>query len=154
MTRPLLFHAYLFFGVLEAVYSLALFFLVLWLGGWRYGEPLAAAGPLYRSATGITLASVILLQIANLIGRRSVNHSGLDRGVIRNPLIVLGIAIEIVFVTALLYWKPLQNVLGTGPVPLFVFGLAWLGVPLIFGCDYAAKRWLRRHRAPQISKST
>ena len=41
--------SYLFIGLIEAVWSLLLFFLVLWLGGWQYGTELVGNDPLYRS---------------------------------------------------------------------------------------------------------
>ncbi len=140
LTWPLLAHCYLFFGVLEAIAALGLFFYVLHLGGWTFGTILESNTPLYRSATGITLASIVLMQIANLIGRRSRHHSGLDWSLFRNPLIVGGIALEIAFSWAILYWPPIQKVLATGPVPLFVYGLAWLCIPIVFGIDFILKR--------------
>jgi sodium/potassium-transporting ATPase subunit alpha len=136
--------AYLFLGLIEALWSLALFFLVLSLGGWQYGTELTAADPLYRSATGIALASVLLLQVGNVLGRRHQWRSGLDRGLWRNRLLLLGIATEVAFAWALLYWPPLQRLLGTGPVPAGIFLLAWLGIPLLFGLDLLRKRCLAR----------
>jgi sodium/potassium-transporting ATPase subunit alpha len=141
LTRPLIVHSYCFLGLLEALWSLALFFLVLVDGGWQWGTELAANDPLYRSATGIALATILLMQIGNLLGRRYRLRSGLDRGVFGNRLMLLGIAIQVIFSAALLYWPPLQRVLGTGPVAPGIFLLAWLGVPLIFGLDYLRK-WL------------
>lgn len=41
---------------------------------------MADSDPLYRSATGITLASIIPMQIGNVIGRRSLRGSGLVEG--------------------------------------------------------------------------
>ncbi len=89
--------AYLFLGLIQAVWSLSLFFLVLHEGGWRWGQELAQNAPLYHSATGITLASIVLMQIGNGVGRRSLRHSGLDRGLLANHLLLLGIATEILF---------------------------------------------------------
>jgi sodium/potassium-transporting ATPase subunit alpha len=132
--------AYLFIGLIEAGWSLLLFFLVLHWGGWQYGTELAANDPLYRSATGIALASVLLLQVGNVLGRRHQWRSGLDRGLRRNRLLLVGIVVEIVFAWALLYWPPLQKVLGTGPVSAEIFLLAWLGIPLLFGLDLLRKR--------------
>jgi hypothetical protein len=58
-----------------------------------------------------------------------------------------GIAIQVVFSWALLYWGPLQKVLQTGAVEVKIYLLAWLGIPLIFGIDYLRKRVvLRRGR--------
>jgi sodium/potassium-transporting ATPase subunit alpha len=67
--------AYLFLGMIQAAFSLALFFVVLNQGGWKRGQEIAPRDPLYQSATGITLASVILMQIGNLVGRRSMRQS-------------------------------------------------------------------------------
>jgi sodium/potassium-transporting ATPase subunit alpha len=133
-------HSYFFLGLIEAAYSLFLFFWVLHAGGWQYGERLTAADPLYQSATGLALATIMLMQIGNLIGRRSDVRSGLDRGLFTNRLILLGFAIEIGFSWGALYFPPLCQVLGTGPVSLQMYAMAWLGAPLIFAADYLRKR--------------
>jgi len=80
------------------------------------------------------------MQIGNLFGRRSRYRSGLTRDVFQNPLILAGVGFEIVFSWAVLYFPPLSAILGTGPVAISVYAVAWLGVPLIFGLDYARKR--------------
>ena len=67
LTLRLILHSYGFLGLLEGLWSLSLFFLVLVDGGWHYGMDLPTTSPLYRSATGITLASIFLMQIGNLI---------------------------------------------------------------------------------------
>ncbi len=131
--------AYLFLGVVQASFSLALFFVVLVSGGWQWGQTLSETDPLYRSATGITLSAVILLQIGNVLSRRSFHRSGLDAGLLKNRILLLGIALEIVFSWAVLYWAPVQTVLGTGPVSLAMYACAWLGIPLIFVLG-----WLRK----------
>jgi len=144
LTPELLKVAYLFLGLIEATWSLLLFFLVLLLGGWSYGTELAGDDPLYRSACGIALASVLLMQIGNVLGRRHLVHTGIDRGLLSNRLLLFGIAVEILFAWALLYWPPLQHLLGTGPVALEIFLLAWLGIPLLFGLDLLRKRLLAK----------
>jgi sodium/potassium-transporting ATPase subunit alpha len=140
LSFPLIAHSYLFLGLLEAAWSLTLFFGVLHAGGWRFGDELASSDPLQRSATGITLASILLMQIGNLVGRRYRSRSGLDLGLLRNRLMLAGIAVQVVFSWAVLYAAPVQAVLGTGPVPGSVYALAWAGIPLVFGLDYARKR--------------
>ena len=136
--------SYLFLGVIQAAWSLTMFFYVLVQGGWRFGVELSVASPFYRSATAITLATTVLMQIGNLAGRRSTEGSGLDCGLFTNKLFVIGMVLEVLFSLALLYWPPLQRLLGTAPVAWHVYLLAWLGVPLIFGLDYLRKivhRW-------------
>ena len=137
-------HSYGFLGLIEAGYSLGLGFLVLVQGGWHYGDVLSAGAPLYRSATGIVLASIMLMQIGNFVGRRAPRGAGLDRGLLRNRLTLLGFALELAFAWGVLYFPPLQHVVGTGPVEPGLFALAFAGIPLIFGSDYLRKLALRR----------
>ena len=143
LTPGLVIHSYLFLGLLEAFWSLSMFFYVLVQGGWAYGTDLTADSPLYRSATGIALATILLMQIGNLIGRRFRTRSGLDRGIFTNRLLMAGILIQILFSWALLYLPPVQKVLGTGPVGWPIYLVAWLGIPLIFGADYLRKRFIK-----------
>ena len=89
---------------------------------------LAADDPLYRSATGIALATILLMQIGNLVGRRYVKSSGLDFGLFRNRLMLAGIMIQVFISWSLLYLPPLQTILGTGPVNSSVYLIAWLGI--------------------------
>jgi len=150
LDRRLVLHSYLFLGLLEAIWSLGLFFYVLVDGGWRFGAELATNESLYKSATGIALATILLMQIGNLIGRRYQRRSGLDRGVFRNRLLLAGIAVQVIFSWGLLYLPPLQKVLGTGAVDWSVYLIAWLGIPLIFGADYLRKRLFLNE--PKVSK--
>ena len=75
LTRSVILHSYGFLGLIEAAVSMGLFFWVLAEGGWTWGSEIGADDPLYRSATGIALASILLMQIGNLIGRRSRTRS-------------------------------------------------------------------------------
>jgi sodium/potassium-transporting ATPase subunit alpha len=143
LDRALLLRSYLFLGVLQAAWAMGMFLFVLYLGGWRYGEELGAADPLYRGATGITLASVVFTQVGNLVGRRYEARSGLDAGLFRNPLFVVGVALEIAFAIGALYWPPLGAALGTGPVAPWLVGLAALGGPIVFLADLVRKRAAR-----------
>ena len=140
LSAPLMVTAYLFLGMIQAAFSLLLFFLVLHQGGWHWGQELAEGDPLYRSATGITLASIILMQVGNVLGRRSLGGSGLDRGLLANRLLLLGITTEILFSWMILYVPPVQSFLQTGPVAWEIYALAWLGIPLLFGMDLVRKR--------------
>ena len=143
MSWPLIIHSYLFLGLIEAAFSLSLFFWVLTAGGWSWGQELASNDALYRSATGITLAAILLMQIGNLFGRRSRYGSGLDRSALSNPLMLGGVGLEIAISWAILYYPPLGQVMGTGPVDWQIYLVAWLGVPLVFLADFARKQLAR-----------
>ena len=138
LTPRLMTHSYGFLGLIEAAFSLVLFFWVLHDGGWQWGDDLASSAPLYRSATGIALSSILLMQIGNLFGRRSRYGSGIDGDGFRNPLLMGGIAFEALASWALLYVEPVSRVLGTGPVAGEVYAVAWAGPVLIFGLDCAS----------------
>ncbi len=146
LTGPLMLHSYCFLGLFEGLWSLGLFFYVLLDGGWHYGQHLAETAPLYRSAVGITLASILLMQIGNLVGRRFPYRSGLDLGLVKNPLLAAGILIQILLSLAILYWPPLARIMNTGPVSVFVYGLAWLGMIVLFSVDYCRKILVNRTR--------
>jgi sodium/potassium-transporting ATPase subunit alpha len=147
LNRQLMIRSYCFLGLIEGFWSLFLFFYVLTAGGWRYGMPLDASSPLHQSATGITLSTILLMQIGNLAGRRFEFRSGLDLGLFRNRLIFIGILIQVVLSWAILYWPPLARALNTGPVAIEIYGLAWLGIGLIFAIDYLRKILLHRRQA-------
>ncbi len=140
LSLPLMVTAYLFLGLIQAGFSLFLFFLVLHQGGWYWGQELSEADPLYQSATGITLAAIVLMQVGNVIGRRSLRGSGIDRGLLANRILLLGLITEILFSWMILYAPPVQAFLQTGPVAWQIYALAWLGIPLVFGLDWIRKR--------------
>ncbi len=146
LTLPMIAHSYLFLGLIEAAVSLGLFFWVLFDGGWQWGAPLATDAALYHSATGIALASILLMQIGNLFGRRSATGLGIDRAAFRNPLLIFGIVFEAVASWAILYVPAVGTVLGTGPVAAEVYAVACASPLLIFGLDYARKRVAARMR--------
>ena len=140
LNKSMVAHSYGFLGLIEAAFSISLFFWVLDAGGWTWGQDLASDDPLYRSATGIALSSILLMQIGNVFGRRSQYSLGIDADAFRNGLLVAGVIFEAVFSWVLLYVPAVNRVLGTGPVDWEVYAVAWIGVPLIFGLDYARKR--------------
>jgi sodium/potassium-transporting ATPase subunit alpha len=156
LSTSLMLHSYLFLGVLEAAWAMLMFFLYLRAGGWSWAGELEAGDALYRSATGLTLVSVIFAQVANLVGRRHESLSGLDRGLLRSPLLVIGVALEIAFAFAALYWPPLSRVVGTAPVPVGWIALAAVGAPLFFLADLGCKRGVatmrRGHCPPDDSR--
>jgi sodium/potassium-transporting ATPase subunit alpha len=140
LATPLMLHSYLFLGMLQAAWAMGMFFLSLRAGGWSWASGLMPDETLHRSATGLTLVAVIFTQVANLVGRRHHTRSGLDRGLFRNPLLLVGVGLELVFAIAVLYWPPLNRLLGTAPVPAGWVATAAAGAPLFFLADLGYKR--------------
>ncbi|HEX9179965.1 MAG TPA: HAD-IC family P-type ATPase, partial [Burkholderiales bacterium] len=113
----LLGRAYLFLGVMEAIAAMAAFFFVLQQAGWSYGEALQRMDPLYLQATAACLAAIIVMQVVNVFLCRHPTESAFRFGLFSNRLLLLGIAVEVALILAIVY-TPWGNAL---------FGTASLG---------------------------
>lgn len=151
---PLLARAYLFLGVLEAVAAMATFFYVLAQGGWSYGTPLSASDPLYLRATTATLASIVVMQVANVFACRSQRESVFRLGVLTNRLIVWGIALEITLMLAIAYTPWGNRVFGTAPIPAAAWFFAAPFALALLALDEIVKAVRRqgRRRDPRESE--
>lgn len=98
----LLARAYGFLGLMEALASLSVYFLVLQQGGWQYGDMLPAHDLLYRQATTACLATIISLQIANVFICKQ-RHGLFASPLFNNPLILVGIAVETLLLLGIVY---------------------------------------------------
>jgi sodium/potassium-transporting ATPase subunit alpha len=127
MNLPLLLRAYVFLGLIEAGIAMAAFFLLLLTQGWTWGMPLDWADPLYTQATAVTFAAIVLAQVANVFACRSERVSIFRLGFLSNRFVLWGIAVELILLLVLIY-TPFGNwILGTSPLP------AWVWPPLIVG---------------------
>lgn len=125
---------------------MSLFFLMLDWGGWQYGSALARLDPLYLQATGACLAAIVVMQVANVLACRSPTESLLRHGLGGNPMILLGIAFELVLIGAIIYTPWGQTLFGTASLP----AEAWLAMlpfaALLLLLEEARKTWVRRRR--------
>jgi sodium/potassium-transporting ATPase subunit alpha len=122
-----LLRTYAFLGLIEAGIAMAAFFWFLKTQGWTWGTPLAWTDPLYRQATTLTFAAIVAGQVANVFACRSERVSIFRLGFLTNRFILWGIAVELTLLAVIVY-TPLGNmILGTEPLP------AWVWAPLIVG---------------------
>jgi len=148
LSWSLLLRAYLFLGLVEAAVAMAGFFLYLYSQGWTWGDHLDWSSPLYQQATTVTLAAIVFVQVANVFACRS-NHLSASRiGWLTNPLILWGIFAELA-ILALITYTPIGNdMFGTRPLPLWIFGpLALGGLGLLLaeeGRKIIARRFARQ----------
>jgi len=117
LSWPLLARAYLFLGMLEAAAAMAAFFFVLHLGGWAYGDMPGRLEPLYLQATTACLAAIIVTQVVNVFLCRDPRASILTIGLLGNPLILLGVGVEIALILAIVYTPWGQAIFGTAALP-------------------------------------
>jgi magnesium-transporting ATPase (P-type) len=136
--------AYLFLGLFEAAAALAAFFFVLQAAGWSYGQPLDRLDPDYLAATTACLAAIVMMQVVNLFLCRDPLKPATLRGLGANRLILLGLAVEVSFILAIVYLPAGQWLFGTAALDY----TAWLAaVPFALAmlvCEEGRKRWLRR----------
>jgi sodium/potassium-transporting ATPase subunit alpha len=138
------FRSYGIIGPTEAALSFLAFFLVLDAGGWQWAQPLATDSLLYGQATGAFLATIIFCQVGNVLACRTNRQSALPYLLRSNGWILSGIALELVFIHAVLFIPSLQAMFSTAPPPTGVWGLILLAPCLTFGVDELRKRLVRR----------
>jgi sodium/potassium-transporting ATPase subunit alpha len=127
LNLPLLLRAYLFLGVIEAATAMTAFFLYLTSKGWAWGTPLDWSSPLYREATTVTLATIVLAQVANVFACRSDHLSMIRIGWFSNPLILWGIFAELAIFVLVAYTPIGHRLFGTSPLPPWIFGPLTIG---------------------------
>jgi calcium-translocating P-type ATPase len=149
MTITLALRSYLFLGGIEAAAAMAAFFFVLHGGGWSYGERLAADDPLYQRATAACLSAIIVMQIVNVFMCRSSVRSVFTTGLLDNPILVAGVALEITLLVLIDYTAWGNALLETAPVPaeVWIFVAPFAAAMLLLE---EARKWLARRRSRRV----
>jgi magnesium-transporting ATPase (P-type) len=148
--------AYVFLGPLAAAVGLFGFFYRYLEAGWHFGDwagmaafgqaPVGAhpATGIYMAATTLTLTGIVMAQVGNGFAMRTLRQSIVKIGFFTNPMLMWGIAAEIGFQAALVYFKPLQAIFSTASMN----GMEWLVLaafaPLLLVADEIRKYVLRR----------
>ena len=141
---PLVARAYLFLGVMEAAAALAVFFGLLLATGWHWGEVLDRLDPLYREATTACLATIVVMQVANLFLCRDARRPAWPPGLRANPLLLWGLVFELALILAVVYLPLGNRLFGTEPLEAQVW-LAMLPLALVMaGLEEGRKAWARR----------
>ena len=145
--------AYLFLGLFEALAGMAAYFYVLSRGGWEWGTALAVTDPLYLQATTACLVGIVVTQIVNLFCCRSDERSAFAMSARRNPLIALGIAVELGLTLAIVYSPLGHRLFGTAPLPIdiWLFTLPWAG--LMVAAEELRKLVVRRRLRSAASRT-
>ncbi len=140
----LLARAYLFLGVLEAAAAMTVFFFVLEAAGWHYGLALDRNDPLYLQATSACLATIVVMQMMNVMLCRHPFKSSLSLGFFGNRYILLGLAAELGVILLIIYTAAGNWLFGTAPIGVEVWLLALAGAAAMWLLEEMRKAWLRR----------
>jgi sodium/potassium-transporting ATPase subunit alpha len=137
-------------GLAEAGLSFAVFFLVLYQGGWHWGMATGGNTPLFNEASAAFLATIIFCQIGNVMACRTNRQSALSYFTRLNHWIVLGIVAEVGFILLVTRVPSLYGVFSTAAVPPWAWGLIAL-TPLVIYAIEEARKWLVRRGVHVLS---
>jgi calcium-translocating P-type ATPase len=148
---PMLARAWGLLGGISAVLVMTVFWATLTAGGWRLGDDVSA-GPLHhvwQQATTMSFLGIVACQIGTAVAARTQHSSLRQVGLFTNPLLLWGIAYELVFAALLVTVPPVQTVFGTATPELWQL-LFILPFPfLVWGAD-ELWRWNTRRREPVL----
>jgi calcium-translocating P-type ATPase len=146
---PMLLRAWLFLGLISATLEMGGFFFVLAKGGWHPGAPTGAGHPLhhiYREATTMTFFSMVACQIGTAVAARTDHASLRSIGLFSNPVLLWGIAFELLLAGAIIYAPPLQSLLATEALQPDALLLTLAFPVIVWGAD-EVRRYLLRQRS-------
>lgn len=151
LTKAMLVRAWLWLGLIEAVLVTGGFLFVLLQAGWSPGDPTGPGTPLhhtYLMATTMSFAGITACQVGTALAARTSRASLRQIGVFSNPLLLGGIAFELLFAAAVIYAPPFQAVFQTAGLGLTELGILATFPVIVWGSDELRRAWVRRHDPP------
>jgi magnesium-transporting ATPase (P-type) len=152
----LLRRAYLFLGLIEAVFCMCAFLLVWWLSGYGLAalqgvtDSIVHHGgsteveTLYRASTGAALAAIVAGQVGNLFACRSECESPFRMDIGANSLLFIGLSCELLILLALFNVPVLARVFNVGPLPAGLWTVLALCPLAVVMLDHVWKSMWRR----------
>ena len=102
----------------------------------------------YREATTACLTAIVLMQVANVFVCRSETTPARLRGMLSNPLIVAGVAAELLAIAAIDYTAIGQAIFGTAHLAAGPWLIAAAFLPVLLLVDGIVKRVAFRDSRP------
>ena len=149
VSREMLVRAWGVLGGVSAVLVMLAFFVTLLRAGWRPGGATGEGSALhgaYLEATTATFAAIVACQVGTALAARADRASLLRIGLRTNPMLLWGIAFELVFTAALVYLPIANRVMSTAPLPWTILLLLLPFPVVVWGAD---ELWRARLRAQQ-----
>ena len=144
LTRNLLMISYGIVGMVQAAAGFFSFFVVLFAGGWQWGQDLASNDLLYRTAITAFFASIIICQISDVIICRTRRQSVFTVGFLSNRLVLFGIAMELLLLSCISYIPVCNIFFGTAPLHPWQLMLSVPFALLILAADEIRRIFVRR----------
>ena len=151
LSAKILAKAYLFLGPIEGAAGLVGYFFMYFTHGFNLaGLQNIGTDPsiyvndvLYKQATTMSLASIVMTQIGNGFTCRTNVESVFKIGFFKNRMLLWGILTELTIITALIYVPVLANVFGLHPVGVKYWLLLVSFIPSVFIADEIRKLIIR-----------
>ncbi|HEY7867446.1 MAG TPA: cation transporting ATPase C-terminal domain-containing protein, partial [Psychromonas sp.] len=131
--------SYAIIGPVEAAFSFLAFFLVLYGGGWQWGQTLASSDPLYGQAAGAFLTTIIFSQIGNVMACRSNRQSAWPHLTQFNQWITLGVVVELLFIITIVYTPALHRIFSTAAVDISMWWVFIIAPMTLFAIEEIRK---------------
>jgi Ca2+-transporting ATPase len=131
-------------GPIEGLAAMASFLFAYWLAGWRPWEALTDSGTLYREATTMTMAGIVMAQVGAGLAWRTNRLSLRAIGLWSNRLLLVGIGFEVAMIALLAYTPGLDDIFHTSDLSVWHWLFLLLWPPLVLGADEARKAVTRR----------
>ena len=114
---------------------------------------LASSGVVYQQATTMTLAAIVFCQIGAVLNCRTDLESVFTVGLFSNRQVLVGIAVELALLSAIIYVPLLQGVFGTTAIgPFDWLYLIVLPIPMVLLDEL--RKGLARRRAARSKKAS
>ncbi|MFT5539657.1 MAG: sodium/potassium-transporting ATPase subunit alpha [Alphaproteobacteria bacterium] len=144
LSRNLLLMSYGVVGMIQAAAGFFSYFVILYAGGWQWGQELASHDPLYRTAITGFFASIIICQVADVIICRTRRQSLLTVGFLSNRLVLVGIGAELLLLALIAYVPACNIFFGTAPLTPWQLALSLPFAVLILLGDEMRRYFVRR----------
>jgi magnesium-transporting ATPase (P-type) len=150
---PLLRRVFGVLGPAEALIEMTAFLVALAAAGWRPGESFPT-GHALEAASGAAFAAVVIGQAANAFACRSATRWPGALGWTTNPLLLVGVAVELVALAGFLLISPVASLLHQAAPPAAGFAVAVLAAPVVLLTDALHKRVRRDRRRARRAAPT
>ncbi len=158
LDRTLLLRSFLWLGLIEAVLCYAGFIAAYVLAGhaqrlelpflasipWPHLLPFITGSNVQRVAQTVFHAGVVTSQIGNAFACRTFKAHNRQQGWTSNPVLLLGIGLELLLIAALIYVPPLALAFDHAVLPLIFWPVLILFAPILYTLDWTRKALVRR----------
>jgi len=157
LSMRLLARAYGFLGPIEGIFSLAAFFFVYLINGWRPSmgvavmDPTSSFGAFYIMATTACFGTIVATQIGNGFACRTERESIFKAGLLSNTFYLWAILSEIALLLIFIYFPPLAHFFKLAPLSGWVWIFMLACVPVCLVADEIRKAIMRAVEARRKS---